>query len=100
MIYVGLAVVLPLLIYGFMALGFKIISQNQRNDARRYLDTLASNWSRIEAQAVKEGDDCFMCWQAQALVNLAYIIEDWDYAEDIAKRIGMITKDTAGCKRK
>ena len=80
--------------YAFTAFGFKIINQNQRNDARRYLDTLATNWSRIETQAVKNGDECYMCWQAQALVNLAYIIEGWDYAEDIASRIGMITEQT------
>ena len=86
--------------YVFMALGFKIITQNQRNDARRYLDTLATNWTRIETQAVINGDDCYMCWQAQALVNLAYIIEGWDYAQDIASRIGMITETTCKEKRK
>lgn len=84
--------------YVFMALGFKVLNQNQRNDARRYLDTLATNWTRIETQAVKSGDDCYMCWQAQALVNLAYILEGWDYAQSLAKRIGMITEQT--CKEK
>ena len=88
-----------LLVYAFVSLGFKIITQNQRNDARRYLDTLATNWTRIETQAVKDGDDCYMCWQAQALVNLAYILEGWEYAEEVASRIGMITADTARCKK-
>jgi len=97
MIVIALCIVI-LGAYAFMALGFRIINQNQRNDARRYLDTLATNWTRIETQAVKDGDECYMCWQAQALVNLAYIIEGWEYAEDIAKRIGMITEQT--CKEK
>lgn len=77
----------------------KIITKKQRNEARRYLDTLASNWSRMEAEAIKEGNDCFLCWQAQSLVNLAFITNGYEYAEEIGKRIGMITDNTLkGCK--
>lgn len=69
----------------------KVITKKKQEEARRYLDTLATNWTRIETQAVKDGDDCFMCWQAQALVNLAFILVDWEYAESVARRIGMLT---------
>lgn len=42
-------------------------------------------------------DECYMCWQAQALVNLAFILVDWEYAESVARRIGMITENTVRC---
>lgn len=75
----------------------KVITKTKQEEARRYLDTLATNWTRIETQAVKDGDECYMCWQAQALVNLAFILVDWEYAESVAKRIGMITDNTVRC---
>ena len=74
-------------------LELRILTRQTQNEARRYIDTLASNWSRMEAQMVKNGDDCFLCWQAQALVNLAMITNGWCYANEIALRIGMITDE-------
>ncbi|MBR2681629.1 MAG: hypothetical protein IKE23_12960 [Exiguobacterium sp.] len=80
------------IIIGVM-LEIRILSKQDRNEARRYIDTLATNWSRVEAQMVANGDDCFMCWQAQALVNLAMLTNGWEFANEIALRIGMITDE-------
>ena len=85
--------------WGLTKCDFKIVTKSKQNEARRYLDTLATNWTRIETQAVQNGDECYMCWQAQALVNLAFILVDWEYAQSVAERIGMITDEQCRSKR-
>lgn len=90
----GLAVFLFIEFCVFTVLEMRFLTKDRQQEARKYIDTLASNWSRMEAQMVKDGNDCFLCWQAQALVNLAFITNGYAYAEEVCKRIGFLTDKT------